>query len=89
MASNGVIGGVNCLVSLAGTIKHAQLAAIKHDREVIARYRAQAVERGGSSGYFVYAATDQYCNFVGPNFRSNSYDHYLSQSEKEIDAIKD
>ena len=89
MVSNGFIGGVNHLVSSAGTIKHAQLAAIKHDREVIARYRAQAVEKGGSSGYIVYAATDQYCNFVGPSFRNNSYDHYLSQSEKKIEAIKD
>ena len=84
-----MIGRVNHLASSAGTIKHAQLAAIKHDREVIARYRAQAADKGGASGYIAYEATDQCCEFVGPNFRSDSYDHYLSQSEKEIEAIKD
>ncbi|KAJ7907291.1 hypothetical protein B0H13DRAFT_2233450 [Mycena leptocephala] len=30
------------VIHLSGTIKHAQLAAISHNREVIARYRAQA-----------------------------------------------
>ena len=32
---------------VAGTIRHAQLAAIKHNREVIARYRAMAQIPGG------------------------------------------
>ena len=30
------------VVHVSGTIKQAQLAAIRHNREVIARYRAQA-----------------------------------------------
>ncbi|KAJ7286517.1 hypothetical protein C8J57DRAFT_1287863 [Mycena rebaudengoi] len=30
------------VIHLSGTIRHAQLAAIAHNREVIARYRAQA-----------------------------------------------
>ncbi|KAJ6526234.1 hypothetical protein DFH09DRAFT_1187798 [Mycena vulgaris] len=30
------------VIHLSGTIKHAQLAAISHNREVVARYRAQA-----------------------------------------------
>ncbi|KIM82313.1 hypothetical protein PILCRDRAFT_97507 [Piloderma croceum F 1598] len=30
------------VVHVSGTIKHAQLAAIQHNREVIARYRARA-----------------------------------------------
>ncbi|KAJ7481038.1 hypothetical protein B0H11DRAFT_1724687, partial [Mycena galericulata] len=30
------------VVHLSGTIKHVQLAAISHNREVVARYRAQA-----------------------------------------------
>jgi ribonuclease P/MRP protein subunit POP5 len=33
-------------VFAAGTIKHAQLAAIRHNREIIARYRAQAKTPG-------------------------------------------
>ena len=31
-----------------GTIKHAQLAAIAHNREVVARYRALAKTSGAS-----------------------------------------
>ncbi|KAJ7143202.1 hypothetical protein C8R43DRAFT_1089063 [Mycena crocata] len=30
------------VIHLSGTIKHAQLAAIAHNRQVVARYRAQA-----------------------------------------------
>lgn len=30
------------LWDLTGTIKHAQLAAVTHNREIVARYRAQA-----------------------------------------------
>ncbi|KAJ6480815.1 hypothetical protein C8R47DRAFT_1186651 [Mycena vitilis] len=33
---------VHNVIHLSGTIRHAQLAAISHNREVIARYRAQA-----------------------------------------------
>ncbi|KAF8588263.1 hypothetical protein K439DRAFT_1652012 [Ramaria rubella] len=58
------------LVHLSGTIKHAQLAAIKHDREVIARYRARSSEKMQT-------------------IRGHSYDEYLHQSEKEIEAIQD
>jgi len=39
------IEGVRCIpnvVHVSGTIKHAQLAAIAHNREVVARYRALA-----------------------------------------------
>ncbi|KIK56138.1 hypothetical protein GYMLUDRAFT_248117 [Collybiopsis luxurians FD-317 M1] len=39
------IEGVQCIphvIHLSGTIEHAQLAAIAHNREIIARYRAQA-----------------------------------------------
>ncbi|KAF9650246.1 hypothetical protein BDM02DRAFT_1499067 [Thelephora ganbajun] len=36
------------VVHVSGTIKHAQLAAIKHNREVIARYRARS-EIGANS----------------------------------------
>jgi len=30
------------VIHVSGTIKHAQIAAIQHNREVVARYRAQA-----------------------------------------------
>ncbi|KAF5381889.1 hypothetical protein D9757_007556 [Collybiopsis confluens] len=39
------VQGVRCIpyvIHLSGTIKHAQLAAITHNRQVIARYRAKA-----------------------------------------------
>ncbi|KIK56141.1 hypothetical protein GYMLUDRAFT_76256 [Collybiopsis luxurians FD-317 M1] len=39
------IEGIKCIphvIHVSGTIKHAQLAAIAHNREIIARYRAQA-----------------------------------------------
>ncbi|KAF8333848.1 hypothetical protein F5887DRAFT_652202 [Amanita rubescens] len=35
------------VVHVSGTIRHAQLAAIKHNREVVARYRAMAQMPGG------------------------------------------
>ncbi|KAJ6464002.1 hypothetical protein C8R45DRAFT_506050 [Mycena sanguinolenta] len=35
------------VIHLSGTIKHAQLAAVAHNREVIARYRAQAKTPSG------------------------------------------
>ncbi|KAJ7193795.1 hypothetical protein GGX14DRAFT_701029 [Mycena pura] len=34
------------VIHLSGTIKHAQLAAISHNREVVARYRARAKTPG-------------------------------------------
>ncbi|KAG6333031.1 hypothetical protein ID866_6055, partial [Astraeus odoratus] len=33
---------IPCVVHLSGTVKHTQLAAIRHNREIIARFRAQA-----------------------------------------------
>ncbi|KIJ27355.1 hypothetical protein M422DRAFT_236159 [Sphaerobolus stellatus SS14] len=36
------------IIHLAGTIKQAQLAAIKYNREIIARYRSHAADRGKS-----------------------------------------
>ena len=36
-----------------GTIKHAQLAAIAHNREVVARYRALAKTSGAKTFFFL------------------------------------
>ncbi|KAF8501238.1 hypothetical protein BU17DRAFT_78431 [Hysterangium stoloniferum] len=61
------------LIHLAGTIKQAQLAAIRHNKEIIARYRAKAVERG---------------YFREPLGR-DSYHEYLQQSQEEIEMVQD
>ncbi|KAJ6501888.1 hypothetical protein C8R45DRAFT_1051162 [Mycena sanguinolenta] len=46
------------VIYLSGTIKHAQLAAVAHNREVIARYRAQVkTPRGYQDSYEDYLRT--------------------------------
>jgi hypothetical protein len=45
------LGGI-VLMDLAGTIKHAQLAAVAHNREIVARYRAQAKMPGPYTSRF-------------------------------------
>ena len=71
-----------------GTIKHAQLAAIKHDREVICRFKARAAEKGR-----VFHHTNTWYNLIGTITGSTPsadlYDQYLQQSKKEIAAIQD
>lgn len=66
-----------------GTIKHAQLAAIAHNREVVARLRA----RSKLPGMFSYTALrldwDPLVNYA------DSYAQCLEQSEYEIRALKD
>ena len=42
----------------AGTIRHAQLAAIKHNREVVARYRALVQTPGGFEAYLETSTTE-------------------------------
>ena len=42
----------------AGTIRHARLAAIKHNREVVARYRALAQTPGGLESYLGTSTTE-------------------------------
>ncbi|KAH7928308.1 hypothetical protein BV22DRAFT_1103075 [Leucogyrophana mollusca] len=56
------------VVHLSGTIKHAQLAAIQHNRQVVARFRALANT---------------------PAMYQDSYDAFLDQSTKEIEALQD
>jgi len=45
------------VVHVSGTIKHAQLAAIKHNREVIARYRARSDVYSGSYEEYLAKST--------------------------------
>ncbi|KAI0075996.1 hypothetical protein K474DRAFT_1310219 [Panus rudis PR-1116 ss-1] len=56
------------IVHLSGTIKQAQLAAITHNREVVARYRANA---GKPAAY------------------QDSYESFLVESTREIEALQD
>ncbi|KAI5900330.1 uncharacterized protein SCHCODRAFT_02607644 [Schizophyllum commune H4-8] len=56
------------VVHVSGTIKHAQMAAVTHNRAVVARLRARA---NRSASY------------------RDSYDDYLENSERDINALKD
>ena len=56
-----------------GTIKHAQLAAIKYDREVIARYRAH----GSGKGVFCLSITCMNADLNILFFRSNPEQRFL------------
>ncbi|KAF9230966.1 hypothetical protein BU15DRAFT_91013 [Melanogaster broomeanus] len=58
------------VVHVSGTIKHVQLAAIKHNREVVARFRAKAKTPA------LYHTQD-------------SFEGYLVQSTREIEALQD
>ncbi|KAI9460315.1 hypothetical protein HD554DRAFT_2134444 [Boletus coccyginus] len=58
------------VVHVSGTIKHAQLAAIKHDRCVVARFRAMD------------KTSEQY-------HAPDSYEAYLAQSTREIEALQE
>ncbi|KAF9223242.1 hypothetical protein BS17DRAFT_781549 [Gyrodon lividus] len=58
------------VVHVSGTIKHVQLAAIKHNREIVARFRARAKTPA------LYHAQD-------------SYESYLTQSTREIEALQE
>ncbi|KAF8529832.1 hypothetical protein JB92DRAFT_3086906 [Gautieria morchelliformis] len=77
------------MVHLSGTIKHAQLAAIRHDREVIARYKARAAEKGAFPDIYTCVIANRKVNIVDPTASSVAYDQYLRQSEQEIEAIQD
>lgn len=68
-----------------GTVKQAQLAAIKHDREIIARFRVHASKQGrtGVPIEMVFAHTHSNIFDQGP------FDKYLEQSTKEIEAMQD
>ncbi|KAF8700062.1 hypothetical protein AX14_000832 [Amanita brunnescens Koide BX004] len=46
------------VVHVSGTIRHAQLAAIKHNREVVARYRALVQTPGGFEAYLETSTTE-------------------------------
>ncbi|OBZ72395.1 Ribonuclease P/MRP protein subunit POP5 [Grifola frondosa] len=70
-----------------GTIKQAQIAAIRHNREVVARHRARAKTPGASLMGFprkglltVERPTVAY---------QDSYEEYLQTSTQEIEALQD
>ncbi|KIK82292.1 hypothetical protein PAXRUDRAFT_14803 [Paxillus rubicundulus Ve08.2h10] len=51
------------VVHVSGTIKHVQLAAIKHDREVVARFRARAKTPA------LYHSQDSYVAYLAQSTR--------------------
>ena len=69
-----------------GTIKHVQLAAITHNREAIARYRALARTPSNTFNHpflcfsLIISWTAGY---------QDSYDTYLEKSTAEIEALQD
>ncbi|KAG5652602.1 hypothetical protein H0H81_004384 [Sphagnurus paluster] len=76
------------VLHVSGTIKHAQLAAIAHNREAVARYRAQAKTPGECF----------HCSLVDVLLRpwsmdaaayQDSYDAYLEKSTLEIEGLQD
>ena len=77
------------VVHVSGTIKHAQLAAIAHNREAIGRMKAQAQVSGEFTSYTVSAKHD----FKFPSHLAekthHSYDDYLESSIKELEALRD
>ena len=64
---------------ILGTIKHVQLASIQHNREVVARLRAQSNAQphpiGGQAGRWTST--------------TSGYDDYLVKSAEEINALQD
>jgi len=73
-----------------GTIKQAQLAAIKHDREIIARIRAHATEKGlFRSIYILFRFSNGRLSGKGSIPSGESFDEYLERSEREIEAMQD
>lgn len=72
-----------------GTIKHAQLAAIAHNREVIARYRARAMTPGECNSLLAKGATVLIgIGIIAAGYR-DSYERYLETSTTEIELLQD
>jgi ribonuclease P/MRP protein subunit POP5 len=70
-----------------GTIRHAQLAAIEHNRVVIARYRALAKTPGMfHSLYSIPLNVPLKIQVAG---YQDSYDSFLEKSTLEIQALQD
>jgi len=68
---------------LAGTIKHAQLAAIAHNRQLVARLRAKSKLPGKQKKVLSTVGLAESFIYV------DSYTQRLEQSELEINALKD
>lgn len=76
------------LTFMLGTIKHAQLAAIEHNRVSVARLRAQS-KLPGKFFYFISYVTRLKFFSVPKAMYQSQYDEYLETSTKEIDALRD
>ncbi|KAE9403916.1 hypothetical protein BT96DRAFT_854384 [Gymnopus androsaceus JB14] len=80
------------VVHVSGTIKQAQIAAISHNRVVIARFRASAkagAKAGvGSNSYHAHTPAAPNMS-LGSDMHMDSYDAYLESSSREIEALQD
>jgi ribonuclease P/MRP protein subunit POP5 len=70
------------------TIRHAQLAAIAHIRQVVARYRALAKNPGTFAICFERPPLEQ-ASIVSLVAAYQSYNTFLEITEHEIEALQD
>ena len=73
-----------------GTIKQAQLAAIRHNREVVARYRARA-KTPGALKLTLQTFPNVVIDVNAPNAAGyqDSYEEFLQKSTEEIEGLQD
>lgn len=69
-----------------GTIKHAQLAAIAHNREVVARYRAKSKLPSTFQSLSLFILDSGFLHLAT---YQDSYTQFLEASEREIGALQD
>jgi ribonuclease P/MRP protein subunit POP5 len=71
-----------------GTIKQAQLAAITHNREVIARYRANRLT-AGSCHFFIHCRAHMFILYICLAMYQDSYEEFLQKSTQELETLQD
>lgn len=75
-------------MTLTGTIKQSQLAAITHNRQVVARFRALAQTPRMICSYCISLAPCLRIFAFAENYQ-DSYVEFLKTSTSEIEALQD
>ena len=76
------------VIVASGTIKQAQLAAIRHNREIVARYRARAKLPGTLTAHAFPIESLFHISFRIVGYQ-DSFEEYLQTSAQEIEALQD
>ena len=76
------------VIHVSGTMKHAQLAAIIHNRESVAVLRVQAKLPGKHALMFQNYISSHTTTYSIAMYQSK-YDEYLETSTKEIESLRD